>query len=142
VGGVTFSAFENLTGGSAIDDFSIGAANRVTGNLNGGPGADTISQPFASNWRTTGLNAGTTNGVVGTFTNMENLTAQGTLANLNIDGGSLLGTYTATTVTVTVTVDADRTSATAGAPINIAAHLVANASQSINTGVCSRLAIL
>ncbi|MFT4583043.1 MAG: filamentous hemagglutinin family protein [Gammaproteobacteria bacterium] len=130
VGGVTFSAFENLTGGSAIDNFSIGAANRVTGNLNGGPGADTISQPFASNWRTAGLNAGTTNGVVGTFTNVENLTAQGTLANLIIDGGSLLGTYTATTVTL----DADGTSATAGAPIKIAAHLVANASQSINTG--------
>jgi filamentous hemagglutinin family protein len=130
VGGVAFSAFENLTGGNDTDNFSIGAANRVTGNLNGGAGTDTISQPFASNWRTTGLNSGTTDGVVGTFANVENLTAQGSTANLDIDGGSILGTYTASSVTL----DADGTSATAGAPIKIAGNLISNANQSIGTG--------
>jgi hypothetical protein len=130
VGGISFSAFENLTGGSATDNFLIGAANRVTGNLNGGAGIDTISQPFASLWRTTGLNAGSTNGVAGTFANVENLTAPGTTANLDIDGGSILGTYTATTISL----DPDGTSVTGGAPIKIAGNLVANANQSINTG--------
>ncbi len=130
VDGFAYSAIENISGGTAIDSFLIGAAGRVTGNLNGGGGIDTITQSFASNWVITSPNAGTTDGVLGTFAGVENLTATGSTANLDMDGGSISGRYTATTVTLNV----DGTSVTGGTPVDVAGNLAASANQTITTG--------
>ena len=130
VDGFSFSNIENLTGGSDVDTFNVNAPGQVTGNLNGGAGIDTLHQTFASNWVVNATNGGTTNGALGTFANIENLTAVGTTATLDMDGASITGTYTATAVSL----DADGASFTGGTVVNIAGNLVASENQTIDTG--------
>ena len=42
VGSMTFSSFENLTGGTANDDFKFANAASITGKLDGGTGTNTV----------------------------------------------------------------------------------------------------
>ncbi len=129
-GSSSFMNISHLVGGSDTDTFNIGAPNQVTGDLNGGGGDDTLRQTFASDWRITTSNGGTTNGVTGTFLSVETLTAVDSTTNLDLDGASITGTYTATQITL----DADGESVTGGTPVTIVGDLLANTSQTISTG--------
>jgi Ca2+-binding RTX toxin-like protein len=78
VTGITFTSFENLTGGSGADTFAFSGAAMLTGQLNGGAGVDLLDfSAYASgvtvdllNTRSSLLYGGLTGGVTG----IENLT--------------------------------------------------------------------
>src|SRR5687768_4108804 len=96
-----FSSFENLTGGSGIDAFTVSAVHTgnlsgglgddsfnltalLTGNVDGGGGSDTLSyggNAAAVSVTRTGL--GGTDGFAGTGTNIS-----GTFDNINVATGS------------------------------------------------------
>ena len=98
---VSFSAIENLEGGSMVDTFAVTGAHTgdlsggggddtfdldavVTGTLAGGAGTDTLmGRDAAVTWVVSGANSGTYDGQ--TFTNVENL-----------EGGSMVDTFTVT----------------------------------------------
>jgi hypothetical protein len=76
VGHVSFSAVENLTGGSNNDTFQFGPGARIAGSIDGGNGNDTLKGSDGVNtWELTGLNAGDLGDASGssTFTRVENL---------------------------------------------------------------------
>ena len=82
-GAISFSQFQNITGGSAADtfDFSTSNSGRISGTLAGGTGTNTIlGRNAATTWTLTGANAGnvraTASGTpyIANFTNIQNLT--------------------------------------------------------------------
>ena len=73
----TFSFFsiENLTGGTGTDIFNFGLGFSITGNLDGGAGANTLVGPNADKtWSISAPNKGLLPGVVASFQNVQNLT--------------------------------------------------------------------
>ncbi|HSW69737.1 MAG TPA: hypothetical protein VLI69_06265, partial [Gammaproteobacteria bacterium] len=76
VTGITggFANIQNLTGGSADDNFILSGGGVST--INGGAGTNLLqaNNGAAYIWNITGNNAGSINGVVGGFSNIENLT--------------------------------------------------------------------
>ena len=72
VGNASFSAIENLSGGSAADSFVLSAGATVSGMIEGGRGSDTLrAADTANTWTIAGLNAGTLNSQ--SFLDIENL---------------------------------------------------------------------
>ncbi len=97
VGSVTvaLTGIENLTGGTAIDQFIVSPTGTLSGAINGGAGTDTINLAAV----TTPLNVqlGTApriTGIVGSYTAVENLVGNG------VAGGRINGTTAATSWTV------------------------------------------
>ena len=71
--GSTFASFENLTGGSANDNFVL-SGGTISGAINGGGGSDTLAG--STTYSITGANAGIATGVA-SFTSIETLTGTG-----------------------------------------------------------------
>ena len=68
-----FSNIENLTGGSAADDFIL-AGGTLSGAIDGGGGSDTLTGDNVANaWVLTTANAGTVTGIGDGFSNIGNL---------------------------------------------------------------------
>lgn len=73
VGGVSFTDFSNLTGGTNTDDFTLSGGS-VTGTINGGAGSDSLTANNTANtWNITSADGGVVDSVFA-FTNIENLT--------------------------------------------------------------------
>jgi Ca2+-binding RTX toxin-like protein len=74
LGSITFSSFENLTGGTGADTFTVKATiGSVGGLIDGGDGNDTlVGFGLANTWNLTGVRAGNLNG--SSFQAIENLT--------------------------------------------------------------------
>ena len=105
--GLTFSAIENLTGGSGSDSFRLAAMGSLSGAVDGGAGADTLD--VSERVATVNAAAGTVAGLAGGFAGIEtivggdattlagsafNLTGadSGTVDGINYSGaGHLLG---------------------------------------------------
>ena len=114
VGGIAFVNFNNLTGGSDTDTFSL-SSGTLSGTLNGGGGIDTlVGDNTANTWNITVADAGVATGV-GSFSSVENLTGNIDTDNfIFADSSSLTGVingslgsdvvnFSAETGTVTVT---------------------------------------
>jgi len=106
-----FTNIQNLTGGSALDIFVMGASGNIEGTINGAAGANTLGGRNAANeWDVSGANSGALyidnlgagfgTVYVNSFSNIQTLTggiaadrfvmgATGVIAN--IDGGSVSG---------------------------------------------------
>ena len=89
---ITWSGFENVTGGNATDQFVVRAGGSVSGTIDGGDGDDELIGPDADNtWTLSGADSGLLNSTQ-SFAAFENLTG-GKLAD-HFDvlaGGSLSG---------------------------------------------------
>jgi hypothetical protein len=73
VAGVTFTSFQNLTGGTGMDIFLFGAGATVTGVINGGGGGDWLDYSAYSTTVTVNLASGAATGVGGGVTNVRNV---------------------------------------------------------------------
>jgi len=95
VGGLTFSAIQNLTGGSSTDAFTLAAGvPTFNGTIAGGGGVDTIMATDGANaWTSTGANAGTLNTTT-TFSAITNLTGGTRADTFTFAGGTLSGLMT------------------------------------------------
>ncbi len=71
-GTTTFSGVQNLTGGSAADDFVFADGAGVDGNINGGGGSDTLDYSAYSTPVTVNLATATATGVGGVAFNVRN----------------------------------------------------------------------
>jgi hypothetical protein len=128
VNGTAFAGFENLTGGTGADTFSITNNGTVSGKIDGGKGTTAINYligPDQPNvWALLGSNAGRLNATA--FANIQNLTggAQGDAfvfakrakVSGRIDGGGGRNRldYSAYTTSVTVDLSAGTATGTAG----------------------------
>ena len=91
VGGVAFSGFSNLTGGTLNDAFTISGGS-LGGALDGGTGTNTLTgDNVASTWTITALDGGTVTGITGGFTNIANLTGGTGTDSFTLSGGTLSG---------------------------------------------------
>jgi hypothetical protein len=93
-GANTFTGMQNLTGGSGDDNFVFANAGTIGGSLNGGaqPSADTLNLSAKAGAVTFNLQAGTANGITGTFSAIESLVGNGTTTTLiGVNAGT---TYT------------------------------------------------
>jgi Ca2+-binding RTX toxin-like protein len=128
VNGVSFSSFENLTGGTANDTFVVAPGASLSGTLDGGTGSDTLVGPNAGNvFNITGTNSGNLNGVIN-FVGVENLTggasddrfvfANGVAVGVagTVDGGPGVNTldYSASTLPIAVNLQTRTATGTGG----------------------------
>jgi hypothetical protein len=89
VAGLTFSAFQNLTGGTGMDIFKFSAGKNVTGAINGGGGGDWLDYSLYTTAVTVNLATGVATGVGGGVTNVHNV--RGGKADNTITGDSTGG---------------------------------------------------
>ena len=97
---INFSGFENISGGTSADTFTIAAAGSVTGPLDGGAGSDELRREEVSSlWTITGDGSGNitnplTAEAVAAFEGMESLSgsADGSDTFFIAPGGSIAGT--------------------------------------------------
>ena len=82
VGGLAFSAFRNLTGGSVNDTFVFMPGGALTGNLNAGLGANTLDDSGFGSPVTVNLQTSTATGVAGTATGFQTFVGTGTTDSL------------------------------------------------------------
>jgi hypothetical protein len=69
VSGLTFSGFENLTGGSAADTFAFTGAGSIRGSVNGGGGVNILDVSGYSSPATINLQTKKATPITGTFSN-------------------------------------------------------------------------
>src|SRR5262249_53590554 len=77
VNGLNFANFGNLTGGSAVDTFTVGTSGSLTGTVNGGGGSNILVGPnLPSTFNIAAKNAGNLTSSTGvlSFTSILNLT--------------------------------------------------------------------
>ena len=89
--GITFSSFENLTGGTNTDAFTL-STGTVSGLVTGGAGSDTLTGAnLANTWTTTGADTGTLTGTGG-FAGMEVLVGNANVDAFTFAAGAFTGT--------------------------------------------------
>ncbi len=93
-GGLGFSSFENLTGGSGDDQFVFLPGGGVSGNVDGGGGNNTLDYHNISTPITIGLGTNTATGIGGTFTGISGFVGGSGINNI-------VGPNTDTTWTIT-----------------------------------------
>jgi hypothetical protein len=71
VAGVTFSAYQNLTGGAGNDSFVFSNGQGVTGRIDGGGGSNTLDYYYYTSGVTFNCQTGTATGVGGVVANIE-----------------------------------------------------------------------
>lgn len=87
LGSVNFIDFNNLTGNNNADDFSLNGGN-ITGTIDGGAGADSITADNSSNtWTIATADAGSVTGIA-SFLNIENLAGSSSADNFTFANGS------------------------------------------------------
>ena len=95
VGGVNFTGFGTLAGGSGGNSFVFSGAGSITGSLNGGSGTNTIDESALNKTVAANLAGNTITGVGSTFSNVQNII--GSTTNYGILGGpSASSTYNIT----------------------------------------------
>ena len=135
VNGLNFANFGNLTGGTAVDTFTVGTSGSLTGTLNGGGGSNILVGPnLPSTFNITAKNAGNLTSSTGVlnFTSIPNLTG-GAQANVfafssgatiagNLSGGTGGGTlnYTGYSTAVTVNLETNKVTGVTGLATNLA----------------------
>jgi uncharacterized repeat protein (TIGR01451 family) len=87
VNAITFSSFQNLTGGSGNDTFSFSLAGSVTGTINGGAGFNTLDYSARSVGVTVNLATSAASDVVGGVSNITGVL--GGAGNNTLTAGSL-----------------------------------------------------
>lgn len=107
VGTVSFVNFNNITGGSDTDSFSL-STGTLSGALSGGGGTDTLVADAATNtWNIVSADAGTVTGV-GSFSSIENLTGNIVADNfIFADGSNITGIVNGATGTDSVDYSAE-----------------------------------
>src|SRR5262249_56725814 len=70
VNGLTFSLFQNLTGGSSNDQFVFFGGGSVSGNIDGGGGTNSLDYSNLMTPVTVNLSNDTATGIGGTFANI------------------------------------------------------------------------
>jgi hypothetical protein len=93
-GGISFTAFQNLTGGSAADTFVLSDAVGVDGNIDGGGGSNTLNEAAYTTAVTVNLQTNTATGVGGTIANLQTVVGGG-------GSNTLVGPNPATTWNIT-----------------------------------------
>ena len=90
---LSFSNYQNLTGGSGNDSFVIATGATAAGVIDGGAGSNTLTGPnLNETWHVTSANAGNITGVVSMFQNIQNLIGgSGADDFVFADGGTLSG---------------------------------------------------
>jgi autotransporter-associated beta strand protein len=81
-GGMSFTGFQNLTGGSAADTFAFSDGAGIDGNLDGGGGSNTLNEAAYTTPVTVDLQARTATGVGGTFANIQSFIGGGAAGNM------------------------------------------------------------
>jgi hypothetical protein len=91
VGSVNFSGFNNLLGNASTDDFSLNGGS-ISGSVDGGAGADSITADNTANsWTISSVNAGAVTGI-SAFSNIENLVGSSSADSFVFaDGSSISG---------------------------------------------------
>jgi hypothetical protein len=82
VGGLAFSGFENLTGGSAADTFAFTGAGSISGNVNGGAGVNTIDVSGYGSPATINLQTKKATPVAGTLSNFTHFVGDNSTSTL------------------------------------------------------------
>jgi PKD domain len=134
VSGLNFVNFGNLTGGSAVDTFTVDTGGSLAGTVNGGGGSNVLVGPdLPSTFSITAKNAGNLTSSTGVlnFTSIQNLTG-GAQANVfvfspgftiagNLSGGTGGGTlnYTGYTTAVTVNLQTNKATGVTGLATNL-----------------------
>ncbi|HEX7030976.1 MAG TPA: hypothetical protein VF254_10280, partial [Gammaproteobacteria bacterium] len=104
-GTFAFAGVENLTGGAAVDTFTL-SGGTLTGAINGGGGSDLLTgSNTGSAFVVTGTNSGTVTGVTGGFASVENLAGGSGSDTFTLNGGTLAGAVTGGGGTDTLTGD-------------------------------------
>ncbi len=101
VGSFKFSAIENLTGGTAVDEFVLGAGKTVSGKINGGSaGNDWLDYAAYTTPISVNLTANTATGVGGGIVNIRNVRGGqgGNILTGNTLGNVLIGGAGADTI--------------------------------------------
>jgi hypothetical protein len=93
-GGISFTAFQNLTGGSGADNFVVSDGAGVSGTIDGGGGSNTLNEAAYSTAVTVDLQANTATGLGVGFANIQSFVG-GSGAN------TLVGPNTDTTWNIT-----------------------------------------
>ncbi len=101
VAGVTFSAFQNLTGGTGMDIFKFSAGKNVTGAIKGGGGSDWLDYSSYTTPVTVNLQTGAATGVGTKVTNVHNVRGgqDGNTITGDAKGGILIGGAGVDTIT-------------------------------------------
>lgn len=90
VGGVHFSAFENVLGGGGDDTFSFSGSATLSGALDGGGGTNTLDYTAYGNGVNVNLASGGATGVVGGFSNLTSFNGSGNLDTIAGRGSASL----------------------------------------------------
>ena len=97
VGGVKFSGFGTLNGGTSDSSFVFGAGGSISGSLRGGSGNNTIDESAFLTSPSTNVNTSKITGINGTFGNIQNIIGSGS------NYGVLIGPVATTTYNITGT---------------------------------------
>jgi len=90
----TFSAFENLTGGTMNDTFAFSSGASIAGVINGGAGTNSLDYSAYAMPVSVNIAADTATGIGGTFANIENFVGSGSSSTLT--GPNTTNTWTIT----------------------------------------------
>ena len=87
VNGFSFSAFQNLKGGADNDVFAFATGGSLDGNIDGGPGSNSLDYSADASPATVNLQTGQATGLGGTFTNIQNFTGNSAATLVGPDSG-------------------------------------------------------
>lgn len=96
VNGLTFSGFENLTGGSATDTFAFTGAGSISGSVNGGGGINILNLSRYSSPATINLQTSKATPIADTFSNVTSFVGDNATSTLVGDNYSHTWNITAT----------------------------------------------
>ena len=85
---MTFSAFPNLKGGAGNDVFAFATGGSLDGNIDGGPGSNSLDYSADASPATVDLQTGQATGLGGSFTNIQNFTGNTAATLIGPDSGT------------------------------------------------------
>ncbi len=94
VGGVAFSAFENVLGGGGDDVFAFTGSASIDGALDGGAGVNRLDYSGYGTGIVVDLPLGAATGIVGGFENITNITGSGNIDTVTGPGSASIYTFT------------------------------------------------
>lgn len=136
VNSIAFSGFNNLSGNTAVDTFTLSGGS-ISGTINGGASNDRIiAQDLANTWTINGSNAGSVTGI-NAFTSIEELQGgSGTDNFVFSNGGDITGAVLGMAGTDTL----DQSAQTATVIVDIASGIYADIENFVGNGSSSTLA--
>lgn len=94
VGGVSFTAFENILGGAADDTFAFSGNATLSGTLDGGGGSNTLDYTTYGTSVIIDLENGAATGIIGGFENIATFTGSGNIDTITGPGSASTYTFT------------------------------------------------